>query len=394
MKLSKNLPAAQTETVAGNLIMSFISLELHKELLTRVEKLGFVQPTPIQKQAIPIILQRQDITGIAQTGTGKTAAFVLPILHHNIISQNKNDRKSIKALIVAPTRELAEQINEVIISFGGPSGIRSATIFGGVSISRQIKELNKGVDIVVGCPGRLLDHLARKTIDLSKVETYVLDEADQMLDMGFLPDIKKITSMLPLKRQTLLFSATMPEQIRKLAMTIQTKPKQIEVSRSEATKQVTHSLYTIDQKQKSNLLKHIIRNENSYSTLVFTRTKQRTIYLAQKLAKGGLNVTALHGNLSINQRRNAVDGFKKGKYQVMVATDIAARGIDIASISHVINFDVPDTPETYIHRIGRTGRAANTGIAYTFADKAEMKSIYQIEKLLKKKIVINSHSFS
>ncbi|MDH5717753.1 MAG: DEAD/DEAH box helicase [Spirochaetia bacterium] len=374
--------------------MSFFSLELHNELLTRVEKLGFVHPTPIQKQAIPVILQGRDITGIAQTGTGKTAAFILPILHKNIILQNKGEKKVIKALIVAPTRELAEQIHEVIITFGSGLGIRSSAIFGGMNINNQIKELNKGVDIVVGCPGRLLDHLARKTIDLSKVETYVLDEADQMLDMGFLPDIKKITSRLPHKRQTLLFSATMPTQIQKLTKTIQIDPKQIEIRKSEAATQVTHSMYTIDQNRKPELLKHIITNENSFSTLVFTRTKYRAKILASKLAKGGLNATALHGNLSINQRRNAVDGFKKGKYQIMVATDIAARGIDISSISHVVNFDVPDTPETYIHRIGRTGRAAKTGIAYTFADRTEMKAIYQIEKLLKKKIMINSHDFN
>lgn len=338
-------------------------------------------------------MQRHDITGIAQTGTGKTAAFVLPILHSLIVSPRKREKRAIKALVIAPTRELAEQIHEVVIAFGSTSGIRSTAIFGGVNINRQLQELNKGVDVVVGCPGRLLDHLARKTIDLSKVETYVLDEADQMFDMGFLPDIKKITSRLPLKRQTLLFSATMPDQIQKLTKTIQIKPKQVEVGKSEATKQVAHSLYTIDQRQKPDLLKYIIGNENSYSTLVFTRTKHRAKNLAQKLAKGGLNATALHGNLSVNQRRNAIDGFKKGKYQVMVATDIAARGIDISTISHVINFDVPQTPETYIHRIGRTGRAAKTGVAYTFVDKSEMKSIYLIEKLLKKKISKNNHSF-
>jgi len=373
--------------------MGFSSLGLHKDLLTRVEKLGFDQPTPIQKQAIPLVLQHQDVTGIAQTGTGKTAAFVLPILH-SLISSNQGEKKrSVRALIIAPTRELAEQIQKVVIDFGAGSGIRSTTIFGGVSINRQISDLQKGVDVVVGCPGRLLDHINRQTMNLSSVEHYVLDEADQMFDMGFLPDIKKITSRLPDQRQTLLFSATMPGQIQNLTKAIQKKPVQVEVSRSEATKQVTHSLYRIEQSRKPDLLRSIIAKEGSYSTLVFTRTKHRAKNLALKLAKGGMNATALHGNLSVNQRRNALEGFKKGKYQIMVATDIAARGIDISTISHVINYDVPDTPETYIHRIGRTGRAANTGVAFTFVDKAEMSAIAQIEKLLRKKILVNVHDF-
>jgi ATP-dependent RNA helicase RhlE len=370
--------------------MGFNSLDLHPEIVKQLKEQGFENPTPIQTQAIPELLNNKDVIGLAQTGTGKTAAFMLPILHQ-IISGPRN--RNIKALIIAPTRELAEQIHEVAVLFGRSLNITSASIFGGVSISGQIRQLERGVDIVVACPGRLLDHINRKTIKLSGIQMLVLDEADQMLDMGFFPNIKKITSFLPENRQTLLFSATMPKEIEALTKTIQRNPVKVQVGRVEAAKQVAHSVFEVKHGRKTELLQHLIEKENSFSTLVFTRTKHRAKSLALKLSKYGAKVTSLHGNLSVNQRRNAIDGFKTGKYHILVATDIAARGIDISGISHVINYDVPVTPEIYIHRIGRTGRAAQTGVAYTFADNEEMRAIAQIEKVLKNKLPVNSHAF-
>ncbi len=378
--------------------MKFLKLGVHQQLAARAQKLGFSNPTPIQEQAIPAACAKHDLIGLAQTGTGKTAAFVLPILHFLIENQKFETqkrrtpgKKQIKALVVAPTRELAEQIHDVFVSFSQGLPVRSTVIFGGVNINRQIEILKSGVDVVVACPGRLLDHINRNTIDLSGVSTYVLDEADQMFDMGFLPDIRKITLKLPEKRQTLLFSATMPGPIEKLTKSILTNPKKIQVDRQEAAKQVAHSLYPVAQNKKTELLEYVIKNQGVYSALVFTRTKHRAKNLAKKLDKTGFKATALHGNLSINQRRHAVDGFKKGKYHIMVATDIAARGIDISNISHVINFDVPESPETYIHRIGRTGRAAQNGVAYTFVDQKEMRMVSQIEKALKSKLQINKY---
>ena len=370
--------------------MSFEELNLNADLIKRTGELGFKTPTPIQTQAIPLALEGKDLIGLAQTGTGKTAAFILPIIQ-NILKAPRS--REIKALILAPTRELAEQINEVAVLFSRNLQIKSTTIFGGVNINSQINQLKRGVDIVVACPGRLLDHMDRKTVNLSGIEMLVLDEADQMLDMGFFPAIRKITAALPRERQTLLFSATMPAEIEKLTKNIQNNPERIEVGKRDVTTQVAHSIYPIQQNRKSELLHHIIQKENSFSTLVFTRTKHRARQLAEKLSKTGLKATSLHGNLSINQRRHAVEGFKKGTYNILVATDIAARGIDISGISHVINYDVPVTPEIYIHRIGRTGRAAETGVAYTFASSDEMTAVNQIEKILKSKLPVNKHSF-
>ena len=371
--------------------MGFSSLNLHSDLVTRAKALGFTHPTPIQIQAIPVALEKRDIIGLAQTGTGKTAAFILPIVQLIAAAPRK---RGVSALILAPTRELAEQIHEVAVTFGRELQVTSTPIFGGVNINSQIVQLRRGVDIVVACPGRLLDHVGRRTINLSTIDTLVLDEADQMLDMGFFPTIKKITALLPTQRQTLLFSATMPAEIEKLTRNIQKNPVKIQVDRREVTTQISHSLYPVQQNRKMELLQHIIQKENSFSTLVFTRTKYRARQLAEKLIKTGLKATSLHGNLSINQRRNAVDGFKKGNYRILVATDIAACGIDISGISHVINFDVPVTPEIYIHRIGRTGRAAETGVAYTFASNEKMSVINQIERVLKSKLPINKHSFN
>jgi len=372
--------------------MNFSSLKLHNDIVAQTKSLGYKQPTPIQQQAIPALLNKKDIIGLAQTGTGKTLAFLLPIIHHLIITSEQSHK--IKVLILAPTRELAEQIHLVTQKFAKKHNINSVAIFGGVKISKQISQLKQGVDIVVACPGRLMDLLERKTIKLGNLQTLVLDEADQMLDMGFLPDIKKIISLIPKQRQTLLFSATMPIEIEKLGKQILKQPQKIQVDKREVTSQVVHSLYLIEEVEKINLLLHLINNESFYSMLVFTRTKTRAITLCQKLAKENkVKATALHGDLSISKRRRAVEDFKKGKFHVLVATDIAARGIDISDISHVINYDVPITPEFYIHRIGRTGRANQTGVAYTFASNKEMILIKQIEKELKKKISLVKHNF-
>jgi len=362
--------------------MTFDSFNFHPKIAAGIKSEGFTTPTPIQAKAIPAVLERKDILGIAQTGTGKTAAFVLPILEH-LMSGN---RGKARVLIIAPTRELAVQIEEVLKNLGKEANIKSILIFGGVNIAPQIKKLRLGVDVVVACPGRLLDHIERKTINLSKIDTLVLDEADQMFDMGFLPAIKKIVKKIPTKRQTLLFSATMPDNIRSLANQILTNPVTVEIGRIAPPTTIDHSLYPVAPDQKKELLKALLKNITVESVLVFTRTKHRAKKLAVHLNEVGYETTALQGNLSQNRRTEAIKGFKSGKYKVLVATDIAARGIDISSISHVINFDIPGTAETYTHRIGRTGRAEKKGEAYTLVSNEDTKMIKAIEKLLGKAI--------
>lgn len=371
--------------------MSFNSLNLSVGLTDRIRVLGFDRATPIQAKAIPLVLENRDILGLAQTGTGKTAAFILPILQK--ISENQM-RKGIQALIVVPTRELAEQIEEATNSFGRNLPVRCLSLFGGVKIDNQIKRLQHQVDLVIACPGRLLDHINRKTIDLSTIKTLVLDEADQMLDMGFLKDIKKIIEVIPEKRQTLLFSATMPREIERFAKNIQRSPKRIQIEKQKVNRQIDHALYKVKNENKKALLKDVIKKAESSSMLVFTRTKHKARQLSKTLAKAGFKATALHGNLNINQRRKAVQGFKEKRFDVLVATDIAARGIDIKNISHVINFDVPTTSETYIHRLGRTGRAQKTGKALTFASNEEMKYIKQIEQKIKSRLPITEYSLA
>jgi len=362
--------------------MEFNTFDLHAHVAAGIKAAGFTTPTPIQAQAIPPALRNQDVMGLAQTGTGKTAAFVLPILQRLINGQ----RGRLRALVIAPTRELAEQIHQSIRTLGRKAGVRSATIYGGVSINPQIKRLRSGVDIVVACPGRLLDHMNQRTINLSSLEVLVLDEADRMLDMGFLPDIKKIIKHIPKSRQTLLFSATMPKDIRKLANDILQSPVTVQVDHTAPLNTVTHELYPVDQSLKTGLLLKLLSKTDTESVLVFTRTKHRARRVGEQLGKAGYRATSLQGNLSQNRRQEALQGFRDGRYQVLVATDIAARGIDVSCISHVINFDMPDTTDAYTHRIGRTGRAAKTGDAFTFITREDEPMVSSIERVLGEKV--------
>jgi ATP-dependent RNA helicase RhlE len=362
--------------------MSFASFNLHPQIAAGVRTLGYHTPTPIQHRAIPQVLQGQDVMGLAQTGTGKTAAFVLPILERLI----KGPRGRIRALVIAPTRELAEQINTAVADLGRHTHLRSITIYGGVGIEPQIQKLRAGVEIVVACPGRLLDHINRGMISLSNLEVLVLDEADRMFDMGFLPDIRKIMKHMPVKRQTLLFSATMPDDIRRLAHDVLQAPVTVEVDPSAPASTVTHALYPVDQHLKTALLLELLRHTDTESVLIFTRTRHRTKRVGQELEKAGYRAASLQGNLSQSKRQAALDGFRDGSYQVLVATDIAARGIDVSSISHVINYDMPDTTDAYTNRIGRTGRAAKTGDAFTFITREDEDMVRSIERVLGEKV--------
>jgi ATP-dependent RNA helicase RhlE len=362
--------------------MDFNTLNLHTHVAAGIKAAGFTSPTPIQARAIPPALRKQDVMGLAQTGTGKTAAFVLPILQRLI----KGPRGRVRALIIAPTRELAEQTHQTIRSLGRKTGLRSATVYGGVNIIPQIKKLRAGVEIVVACPGRLLDHMNQRTINLLNLEVLVLDEADRMLDMGFLPDVNKIISHIPKSRQTMLFSATMPDGIRKLATSILKTPVTVQVDHTAPISTVTHALYPVDQSLKTGLLLKLLGNIDIESVLVFTRTRQRARRVGEQLEKAGYRAASLQGNLSQNRRQEALKGFRDGRFQVLVATDIAARGIDVSCISHVINFDMPDTADAYTHRIGRTGRAAKTGDAFTFMTREDGSMVRSIERVLGEKV--------
>jgi ATP-dependent RNA helicase RhlE len=343
---------------------------------------GYRTPTPIQQQAIPAVLNGQDVVGIAQTGTGKTAAFVLPILQR--LTQGPRGR--VRALIVAPTRELAEQTHQATLDLGRQTRLRSVTVYGGVSKSRQVQALRRGAEVVVACPGRLLDLAGDRSIDLSQVEVLVLDEADRMCDMGFLPDIRRILKLLPARRQTLFFSATMPDDIRQLADSILKNPVRVQVDVIAPAKTVSHTLYPVPHNQKKQLLLATLERTATGRVLIFTRTKYRARNLARDLQRHRYRVSALQGNMSQNQRQQAIDGFRNGKYDILVATDVASRGIDVSEISHVINFDMPDTVDAYTHRIGRTGRAHQTGEAFTFMDQGDEPLVRQIEKVLGKRI--------
>lgn len=347
--------------------MNFKPFLFHSPIEAGIVAAGYTTPTPIQTQAIPKIMQGRDVVGVAQTGTGKTAAFVLPMLHRLMRGQHGR----VRAMIIAPTRELAEQIHQAIETLGAKTRVKSAAVYGGVGIQRQV-QLLKSADIVVACPGRLLDHIHRQTVDLSRLEMLVFDEADQMLDMGFLPDIRRILSHIPrTNRQTLLFSATMPGQIRHLADSILKNPVRLQGRCDAPAETVRHAFFPVARHLKTALLLKLLRSEATDAVLIFTRTKHRARQLGGKLAKMGFRSTSLQGNLSQAQRRKAMNGFKSGKYQVLVATDIAARGIDVSDVSHVINFDMPSTAEAYIHRIGRTGRAKRNGEAFTFISEED-----------------------
>jgi ATP-dependent RNA helicase RhlE len=358
--------------------MSFETFQFHSTIAAGIRAAGYTTPTPIQEQAIPSVMAGCDVMGLAQTGTGKTAAFALPILHRLI----QGERGRIRALIVAPTRELAEQINEAIAEMGRQTRLKSMTVYGGVNVNPQIDKLKRGVEIVVACPGRLLDHIGQGTIDLSRVEVLVLDEADQMFDMGFLPDIRRILKHLPTQRQTLLFSATMPDDIRRLANDILVKPVTVQAGSTAPPVTVTHALYPVGQHLKTPLLLELLRHTDTESVLIFTRTKHRAKRLGEQLEKAGYKAASLQGNLSQNRRQAALDGFRDGTFQILVATDIAARGIDVSQISHVVNYDIPDTAEAYIHRIGRTGRAARSGDAFTLITDEDTIMVRTIEKKL------------
>lgn len=362
--------------------MSFNEFMFHPKVEAGITACGYTCPTPIQQQTIPPILAGNDILGLAQTGTGKTAAFVLPLLQRLL----DGPRKRLRALIVAPTRELAEQIHENVVTMSVKTGLKSTVVYGGVGRNPQLKAIRSGVEIVVACPGRLLDLLTEKGISLSTVETLILDEADHMFDKGFLPDIRRIIKQLPRKRQSLVFSATMPKEIRHLAEEILYKPVAVQINHTLPAPTISHTLFEVSRPQKTSLLKKLIVKQEMTSTLVFTRTKHKARSLAIQLQKAGYKAASLQGNLSQNNRQRAMDGFRDGTYSVLVATDIAARGIDVSDISHVVNYDVPDTAETYTHRTGRTGRAEKSGMAITFADRDDLKMISQIERNLGKKM--------
>ncbi|MCB0092272.1 MAG: DEAD/DEAH box helicase, partial [Caldilineaceae bacterium] len=347
--------------------MKFEELALDPRILAAVRAVGFETPTPIQQQAIPLVLAGRDVLGLAQTGTGKTAAFALPIL--NRLTQGP--LRKVRALIVAPTRELAEQINQTNVELGQKTKIRSAAIYGGVGKGPQLQALRSGVEIIVACPGRLLDHIGEGNIDLSTVEVLVLDEADRMCDMGFLPDIRRILKHLPKQRQTLFFSATMPNDIRTLASEILHNPATVQIGMIAPAKTVSHALYPVASASKKSMLFTMLKRMETDQVLIFTRTKRRARFLASDLEQRGYRTAALQGNMAQNRRQEAIDGFRNGKYKILVATDIAARGIDVAEISHVINFDMPDTVDAYTHRIGRTGRAHATGEAFTFMEQGD-----------------------
>ncbi len=371
--------------------MSFESLGLSAELLRAVSEQGYNEPTPIQKQAIPVILQGRDIMAGAQTGTGKTAGFTLPLLQHLTTETVNRSPHEVRVLVLTPTRELAAQVAASIETYGRHLPHRSAVIFGGVNINPQIDKLRRGVDVLIATPGRLLDHVQRKTVDLSKVEILVLDEADRMLDMGFIHDIRRILKQIPNKhdRQSLLFSATFSREIKQLADQLLNRPELVEVARRNSTVDLIEQLvHPVDKHRKRELLSHMIGSQYWQQVLVFTRTKHGANRLARQLAQDGLSATAIHGNKSQAARTRALADFKQGSVRVLVATDIAARGLDIDQLPHVVNYELPNVPEDYIHRIGRTGRAGNEGTAISLVSPDERKLLADIERLLKRQIPV------
>jgi len=367
--------------------MIFNDLGLSTELLRAVSDLGYSQPTPIQAKAIPVVLEGGDILAGAQTGTGKTAGFTLPLLQLLSSTQPARGKRPVRALVLTPTRELAAQVADSVTAYGKYLPLRSAVIFGGVSIRPQINTLRNGVDILVATPGRLLDHVSQKTLDLSQIEILVLDEADRMLDMGFIRDIRKILALLPKQRQNLLFSATFSGEIKQLADGLLNNPTMIEVARrNTAAESVAQTIHMVDKSRKRALLSHLISSKDWQQVLVFTRTKHGANRLAGQLAKDGITTAAIHGNKSQGARTKALADFKKGAVCVLVATDIAARGLDIDQLPQVVNFELPNVSEDYVHRIGRTGRAGREGEAVSLVSSDEQKLLKDIEKLLKRKL--------
>lgn len=375
--------------------MLFEQLGLIEPLLKALKREGYTTPTPIQQQSIPVVLDGKDILGLAQTGTGKTAAFAIPILQ--LLQQNNNHKgyRHTRALVLTPTRELAVQISESFESYGRYTNIKHEVIFGGVSQNAQTLALRNGTDVLIATPGRLLDLMNQGYVHLDHLEMFVLDEADRMLDMGFIHDVKKLIRQLPRQKQTLLFSATMPPQIAELAGSLLQSPVRVEVAPVSSTaEKIEQSVYFVPKKNKQSLLVHLLNDMNIQRTLVFTRTKHGADRIAKDLKKANIAADAIHGNKSQAARQNALNNFKRGKLKVLVATDIAARGIDVDALEHVINFDLPDVPETYVHRIGRTGRAGASGRALSFCDgQEEMSNLKSINKLIGQKIPATEHPF-
>lgn len=376
--------------------MSFIKLQVIAPILKALNTEGYTTPTPIQQQAIPVVLQGRDLLGCAQTGTGKTAAFAIPILQ-KLYEQKTDDKapKAIKALILTPTRELAIQINESFEAYGKHTGLNHLVIFGGVSQQAQTNGLRRGIDILIATPGRLLDLMQQHFVSLQHLQFFVLDEADRMLDMGFIHDVKKIITKLPAKRQTLFFSATMPTEIAKLSQHILSNPVKVEVTPVSSTAEnVEQAIYFVEKENKRDLLIHLLKDKNIASALVFTRTKHGADKVAKELNRANVKTDAIHGNKSQNARQKALSNFKTGEIRVLVATDIAARGIDVEDLTHVINFELPNIPETYVHRIGRTGRAGASGIALSFCDREEKVFLRDIHKLIAQTIpVVEEHPY-
>lgn len=368
--------------------MSFSTLQLIEPIEKALQAEGYTKPTPIQEKAIPVLLERKDLLGCAQTGTGKTAAFAIPILQ--LLHQDELFKKGptgIKALILTPTRELAIQIGDSFASYGKFLRIKHTVIFGGVSQKSQTDALRSGVDILIATPGRLLDLMNQRFVKLDQLKMFVLDEADRMLDMGFIHDVKKVVAKLPAKRQTLFFSATMPKEIAELANTILTNPVRVDVAPVSSTANtITQSLYYVDKKDKRKLLQHLLQDRSIQRALVFTRTKHGADKVVKELNIAGVKAEAIHGNKSQNARQRALTNFKASTIRILVATDIAARGIDVDDLTHVINYEIPNIPETYVHRIGRTGRAGASGISISFSDDEESEFINDIQKLIGKKI--------
>ncbi len=362
--------------------MNFESFNLHPSILEGVTAQGYLTPTPIQLKAIPLIMAGRDVIGLAQTGTGKTAAFALPVLNRLVGCP----RKRVGVLIVSPTRELAEQTTEAVNALGYAAGLKCVPIYGGVPMEHQVRELEQGAELVAACPGRLLDHLYRGTLDLSDLQVLIIDEADRMFDMGFLPDIRNIVKCILKPRQTLLFSATMPPDIRRLVREVLRDPVTVQIGIQAPADTVSHALYPVAPHLKTGLLKQILRSTETESVIVFTRTKERCDRLAQQLRQSGYNAAALQGDMEQLQRQEVMEAFRRGDLKILVATDIAARGLDVLSISHVINYDMPDTTDAYTHRIGRTGRVNNNGEALTLVTAEDDGMIKALEKVFKKPI--------
>jgi ATP-dependent RNA helicase RhlE len=373
--------------------MTFEELKIIEPILKTLYEKGYEIPTPIQEQAIPPVLNNRDILGLAQTGTGKTAAFAIPLIQQLYLDKNRNSVRGIKVLILTPTRELAIQISECIRDYSKYVGIRHCVIFGGVKQGAQTDALRRGVDILVATPGRLLDLIKQGFIKLDTIRYFVLDEADRMLDMGFIRDIKRLLPMLPKQKQTLFFSATMPQDIAVLSKTILNNPVRVEVSpTSSVVDTIEQQVYYVEKKEKLDLLIRLLREKRPQSTLVFSRTKHGADKIARKLCKAGIGSEAIHGNKSQNARQQALTNFKSNKIHVLIATDIAARGIDINQLELVINYDIPEIPETYVHRIGRTGRAGNSGMAIAFCAVEERSLLGDIQRLTGKKLPVISYS--